>query len=778
MDMRVKKSFFVIMLLAFATIIFSQSKVNNLPTFKQFLQEKTDKPTKRKVIKHIRKPQNEKPAEFGVDIAVNGSFGKNISELRISSSSIESQLHSLLGLDENYSFGQLQSSKDELGFVHTNYLVYYRGYLLDKQLVMVHAKDGYINSINGMVEPVSDGAINITITDDEAKSIAYQSVGVEELLNEYPVEKVFVTLKDGRVVFASKVEVFSFRPLKHCVVYVGGNGEVVKENNLICNVDVKGMAQTYYNGKQEITCDTYNGEYRLVDNARNIATYNGAYWGGKDYPNTDIIYTNTTSVWEKESEKPALQVHWGMEKTYDYYKTVLGRDSYDGQNGKLWNIYNPVVLDGRGLTTNAVALVGYGMMLYGRGGYGGGVKFSPVVSIDVSGHEFTHLITGMANNGEGLVYENESGALNESFSDIFAVCIDHFIGENPNWTIGEDIVDAWAFMRSLSDPSSSELPEYRRQPTTYKGNYWYKGTDDNGGVHTNSGLNNYWFYLLCNGGKGTNDNGNDYDVQGIGIEEGQKIAFRSVMNYVPPMANHIDAAYASLQATRDLFGSNSKQYRAVKSAWYAVGIDSTMIPCNGEEIYTSTVGSFSDGSGKDKYAKWKKCLWTITAPDGKNIQLSFNEFDLEPQKGDSYLDYVAVYDGSKESGNLIGKYAGNIIPPLIRSKSNMMTVEFISNYSDHFQGFVAEYTVVASSTEAFSVYPSPAVDNIKIYVADNVGPAKVIIYDGLGNIVKIDSIELSPNFIASIDIRGLNSGIYTLMIIGDNFSKTQKFIVK
>ena len=96
--------------------------------------------------------------------------------------------------------------------------------------------------------------------------------------------------------------------------------------------------------------------------------------------------------------------------------------------------------------------------------------------------------------------------------------------------------------------------------------------NDKGGVHRNSGVQNYWFYLLSEGGSGINDNGDTYDVTGIGIESAYKIAYRNLTTYLLPNATFKDAMHGSLKAAIDLFGKDTKEYESVLKAWHAVGV--------------------------------------------------------------------------------------------------------------------------------------------------------------------------------------------------------------
>ena len=90
--------------------------------------------------------------------------------------------------------------------------------------------------------------------------------------------------------------------------------------------------------------------------------------------------------------------------------------------------------------------------------------------------------------------------------------------------------------------------------------------------HTNSGVQNFWFYLLSVGGSGVNDNGDPYSVTGIGISDAEKIAYRNLTVYLTPTSNFHNSRAGSINAAEDLFGLGSQQYFSVIDAWNAVGV--------------------------------------------------------------------------------------------------------------------------------------------------------------------------------------------------------------
>ena len=143
-------------------------------------------------------------------------------------------------------------------------------------------------------------------------------------------------------------------------------------------------------------------------------------------------------------------------------------------------------------------------------------------------------------------------------------------------------------MRSMSDPNSAPAIIDAQQPDTYKGKYWANTASaiDDGGVHTNSGVGNFWFYLLSQGGSGVNDIGNNYDVVGITINKAEKIAYKALMTGLTPSATYFDAFNATKQAAASLYGASSNEWNQVVNAWYAVGIGNA--PASNQNVEMKT----------------------------------------------------------------------------------------------------------------------------------------------------------------------------------------------
>lgn len=364
------------------------------------------------------------------------------------------------------------------------------------------------------------------------------------------------------------------RELYRSTVYDDQNSAVWNFGNSFVHIDEGSTIEIY---DEDLDSDDFGGSINIS------VTEPGDYtWEGSNTSGVIRIMAN-----------PAVDVHWGMQKVVDFYKEKLNRNGYNGLGTMICQFVDPYAKDKTHKLNNAYASYdpqGVGYMCYGLGD---GVFMGPVVALDVLAHEYTHMVTDFNGNG-GLIYENESGALKESFADIMAIAVDYYVnGDKANWFIGEDVALCNENLRSMSEPKLSGKPNenfkdlspdlqerysHTEQPNTYKGEFWIPSTEnpneenDQGGVHCNSGVQNYWFYLLSEGGSGINDNGDTYDVTGIGIESAYKIAYRNLTTYLLPNATFKDAMHGSLKAAIDLFGKDTKEYESVLMAWHAVGV--------------------------------------------------------------------------------------------------------------------------------------------------------------------------------------------------------------
>lgn len=483
-------------------------------------------------------------------------------------------LKQILQLDARSDLVLAQSFKDDLGMKHYRFYQTWQNIPVDRSMYVVHTKDGKISGFTGeiitafpqdmpaAVPSISrEDALNAAIRVVNAKEYMWQNKQREQDLKEvlknenasyYPDAKLVwfsnsETINPRSLKLAYKVDVYANVPLSRAYYFIDARtGKLLGKEDLIHTSDAVGTGNTLYSGTQTIHSDYYNGSYRLRDYTRGngVITRKGNVSGKPDY-------TNSSANWNLSGQdRNAMDVHWGVEMTYDYYKVNFNRNSLDNKGFALTSYVNV-----SGTTDNAY-WDGSTMNFGKRSGSTNGVT-----GIDVTGHELTHGVTQYTCN---LTYSYESGAMNESMSDIMGKSVQFFAKPGDiNWRLSNDM--NW-IIRDMSNPN------YVGQPDTYKGTYWYNGASDNGGVHTNSGVGNFMFYLLVNGGSGTNDIGNSYTVSGIGQAKAQQIIYRTQTVYLFSSAKYADWRTACISAATDLYGAGSNEVTQVQNAWYAVGI--------------------------------------------------------------------------------------------------------------------------------------------------------------------------------------------------------------
>jgi bacillolysin len=266
--------------------------------------------------------------------------------------------------------------------------------------------------------------------------------------------------------------------------------------------------------------------------------------------------------------------------TYDYYFKRFGRRGLDNANVAMINVTHPVRRNDLLRQPDDVIFTFYlnafyagdGVMVYGEGlppGYTLNRQYWDYLAggLDVVAHELTH---GVTDYSSALVYEGESGALNESFSDVMATAVEFFFqpaGSGPrqaDYLAAEDVVRPGG-LRSLANPVAYGDPDHYSER--------FRGSEDNGGVHTNSGISNNAYYLAIEGGTHRLSR---VTVQGVGAanrDQIEKVFYRAFTQLLPPRADFAMARAATIQAARDLQGPGSAAERAITQAWTAVGVE-------------------------------------------------------------------------------------------------------------------------------------------------------------------------------------------------------------
>ena len=201
-------------------------------------------------------------------------------------------------------------------------------------------------------------------------------------------------------------------------------------------------------------------------------------------------------------------------------------------------------------------------MAYGDGDGSLFVRFTK--SLDVVGHELTH---GVITHTSNLEYRDEPGALNEHFADVFGSLVKqwkkHQTAEEADWLIGNDIMgpdtDAGALRTLTEEPAYEDDPLLGTDPQPKHMDDMYTGSQDNGGVHINSGIPNHAFYRAS------------LEIGGEAWEKAGRIWYRTLLT-LTATSDFNEMVERSLHEAAALFGSRSLEQKAVRGAWKAVGL--------------------------------------------------------------------------------------------------------------------------------------------------------------------------------------------------------------
>jgi bacillolysin len=288
--------------------------------------------------------------------------------------------------------------------------------------------------------------------------------------------------------------------------------------------------------------------------------------------------SDSDNVW---TDVAAVDAHAYVGYVYDYYYKRFNRKGLDNNNFRLINLVHTVSRQNYFLQPasvlntfylNAFYVEGTGIMVFGEGlppnvtVYGHSWNYMSG-ALDIIGHELTHGVTDFTSQ---LIYENESGALNESFSDMMGTAVEFYFQPpgtgfmRADYLVGEDVVTPGGG-RSMANPAEYGQPDhYSKRVTT---------ADDNGGVHINSGIGNHAYYLAIEGGTNRTSG---LTVQGVGQanrDQIEKVMYRAFTQMMPANANYSVARSVTIQAARDLYGAGSAAERALTQAWTAVGVN-------------------------------------------------------------------------------------------------------------------------------------------------------------------------------------------------------------
>jgi Zn-dependent metalloprotease len=281
---------------------------------------------------------------------------------------------------------------------------------------------------------------------------------------------------------------------------------------------------------------------RTIYDARNGSRLPGRLVRGEGDPRSD--------------DRAVNEAYDGSGATYDLYFTVFGRNSIDERGMRL----DSTVHYGRKYDN---AFWNGQQMVYGDGD---GELFNRfTIAIDVIGHELTH---GVTEYEAGLEYQDQPGALNESFSDVFGSLVKQYkrrqTAKEADWLIGKGLLARGVkgkALRSMKEPGTAYDDDILgKDPQPGHMTDYVRTRDDNGGVHINSGIPNRAFYETA------------IRLGGNAWAKAGQIWYTTLRDKLRPTSSFKDAARWTVAVARDLYGAGSLEQKAVRGGWIAVGI--------------------------------------------------------------------------------------------------------------------------------------------------------------------------------------------------------------
>jgi Zn-dependent metalloprotease len=323
--------------------------------------------------------------------------------------------------------------------------------------------------------------------------------------------------------------------------------------------------------RNHIDTDFDGGQYRMLDYTRLVS--NNPHGHGGDMPDGSYIQTNIAgsslpgviatdadNIWDDPNvQRPAVDGHVYSALVYDWLLSTFGRNGFDDLGSPMLTSVNYYAEGNNNAYWNGSQIVVWSWSAGAR---------SLAGCPDMIAHEWGHAVTDYTSD---LIYQKESGALNESFSDMMGTAFEfaHDSMDVPDWQIGENISAGSFGFRSMMNPPFAGDPDYYG-PTDPNWvdveNCIPSGYNDQCGVHTNSGVGNKWFYLLSDGGTH-----HSVTVNGIGIEDAMQIAYQANSYYWSRFSDYPDAAYGTIVAANDL-DLTGVWADEVLLAWNAVGV--------------------------------------------------------------------------------------------------------------------------------------------------------------------------------------------------------------
>jgi bacillolysin len=686
-------------------------------------------------------------------------------DIRLQATEFFTQHKAATGLKEADEMKLQKTWSDEFG-EYRRYQQFHKGIKVYGAEFDEQIKGGRVEMVHGKLVEDLDTDVNHHISEAEAldaalakigaKSYAWQNENIENGIKTqlgtnattYPKgELMFYIIKGEQLVKENyalvwRFEIGALEPSSDDEVIVDAIGGNVLSIRPLAVSD--GPAVTTFNGTRTIDTSPSGGTniLRTNGNGRNIHTReNNAITAGT----TGMLgrfnevgeISNATDNWLVAQRVPT-SAHFAASTAWDYFSNTFGRNGMNGAGGLVRVITSTGVQNNAFFSRDAA---GNDFIRLGVTTATAPAPFLPnlpIVGIDVVGHEFTH---GIARATANFGTINQPAALNESFSDIFGTMVERSLG-NFNWVVGENT----GALRSLQTPASIAT-DCGTPPTIFQGAGWVQpGGCDFGGIHHNCSIQNLWFFLLAQGGTQ-----NGVTVQGIGIDNAARIAFRNLTTKSQSQSGFLDARNGAVSSAEDLFG-RCEEYRQTINAWTAVGIGGTFSNTVYANFPNQVCPSYipfdlnaTSLCPTDIFSWQLPSNWTFTYLNTNKSIVRVTSIGTVTTNTNVPVSVTSTLYGGSQAINL----------PVYKKCGSGTTLT-----NNHTNGDI-------------TLYPNPSYDNISMQVSNTFINGEWSIYDVAGKVIKKGNINQNNS---ELDLSELSSGLFFCKVQKNEIMETIKFV--
>ncbi len=450
-----------------------------------------------------------------------------------------------------------RSHTDELGRTHLRFDQIYDGLAVWPAELIVHLDpNGHVDLLNGAFVPTPQGIETVPVLDEAAATESARTAVPDGAAAEVAASELIIYAPGNTPPrLAWKLELDISLASHWLVVIDAENGAELTAYNQVMHGHVdqhkRVTAPDLFDDPRSLDVWEQDSHRWMIDTSKPMFDsedqgpdgwiQRGAIWV-RDAQNQEILID--APVVRRQEEPPhylpdAVSAAYNLSKSYDYFFEEHDQDSFDDKGASIHAIVRY-----RQDYKNAFWSPGTNLLVFGDG-----LPFAG--ALDIVGHELTH---GVIEHSANLLYQDQPGALNEAFADIFGEMIEARTSGSPDWITGQDLMrpdlggrpDLGRPVRNLKDPGA--FSTYFGRPYPTKMSEFFHIQEDNGGVHINSSIINHAFYLLAEGLDGA-----------IGLRKSERIFYRALTKYLVQNSQFIDARLACIRAAKELFGPGEVQ---------------------------------------------------------------------------------------------------------------------------------------------------------------------------------------------------------------------------